>query len=223
MQNSDQNLTVLGRIQNWIFQCKLCVKHLVHISYVCTMWWIRYINMFRKKMCVTIWSATFRKSTCCPDKGFMDGINSICAYKRFVIIICNQYFQSRCSLIKLYGYYSTDVVTVNVWDLLTYSACTSAWQHGDKSYCLIQLDDWSLYSGMLSLLIALPASQRTHDLIITSSLSQNDVATSCWRINDVIFRHVSAGCCHYHRCCFHCRHWHTQPPLTLSLPLPAYL
>ena len=34
--------------------------------------------------------------------------------------------------------------------------------------------------------IFIPASQRTHDAMITSLLRQNDVATSFWRNNDVI-------------------------------------
>ena len=75
---------------------------------------------------------------------------------------------------------------------MTYLACTSARQHCDKSDCLIQLDDWSLYSGMLSLLLALPASQADTWCKITSLLCQNYVTTSCWRINDVILRHMSA-------------------------------
>ena len=36
-------------------------------------------------------------------------------------------------------------------------------------------------------------SQLTRDVIITSSLRQNDIATSFWRHNDVLLRHVFAG------------------------------
>ena len=50
-------------------------------------------------------------------------------------------------------------------------------------------------------------TQRAHDVIITSLLRQNDVATSFWRNNDVIItfsvRWVYPRCCSKRSCCIH--------------------
>ena len=66
-----------------------------------------------------------------------------------------------------------------------------------NSYVHICSISHRIYAHSFGLLCLVMVTQRTHDVIITSLLHQNDVATSFWRNNDVIIMpRVHLGCLH---------------------------